>query len=149
MKEEQENFINPIDKDKITENPSTLPYAHDRGGQVVKPIDKGRIKGLAVQSMYEQADMQLDQIKEQIALLAKQAQNIHDRVDLSERIYLADMSFKPIISKVYHLYKRKNGQEVLSMVAPEEWGRSKPMEFVATVKLLSDHTWEVLKKAHE
>lgn len=139
-----ENFINPIDKDSITENPSTLPYAHERGGQVIKPIDKGRLKGNALAAMYEQSDMQLDQIKEQIELLAKQAQSIHNRVKISERIYQADMSIKPLVGKTYHLYKRPQGKEILSLVAPEEWGRSSKLEFIASVKLLADHTWEII-----
>ncbi len=144
MNNEMENFVNPIDKDSITENPSTLPYAHERGGQLIKPLDKGRIKGNALAAMYEQSDMQLDQIREQIELLAKQAQSIHDRVKISERIYQADMSIKPLVGKTYHLYRRPTGKEILSLVAPEEWGRSSKLEFVASVKLLADHTWEII-----
>lgn len=144
MNNEMENFVNPIDKDSITENPSTLPYAHERGGQLIKPLDKGRIKGNALTAMYEQSDMQLDQIKEQIELLAKQAQSIHDRVKISERIYQADMSIKPLVGKTYHLYRRPEGKEILSLVAPEEWGRSSKLEFIASIKLLADHTWEII-----
>ncbi|MEM8527113.1 MAG: DUF2452 domain-containing protein [Bacteroidota bacterium] len=135
---------NPIDKDKIAENPHLLPYAHTVGGAVIKPIDKGRVKGLAVSAMHEQTNMQLDQIRKQVELLVTQAQLIHDRVEVSERIYLADINFKPLIGTIYHLYRRKNGKDVLSMVAPNEWGRSQPYEFVASVKLLADHTWEIM-----
>jgi hypothetical protein len=144
MNNKMENFINPIDKDSITENPSTLPYPHERGGQLIKPLDKGRIKGNALAAMYEQSDMQLDQIKEQIELLARQAQAIQDRITVSERIYQADMSIKPLVGKTYHLYKRPQGKEILSLVAPEEWGKSNKLEFIATVKLLADHTWEII-----
>ncbi|MEN0045558.1 MAG: DUF2452 domain-containing protein [Bacteroidota bacterium] len=139
-----ESKENPIDKDKIAENPHLLPYAHTVGGAVIKPIDKGRVKGLAVSAMHEQTNMQLDQIRKQVELLVTQAQLIHDRVEVSERIYLADMNFKPLIGKTYHLYQRKNGKDVLSMVAPNEWGRSQPYTFVSSVKLLADHTWEIL-----
>ena len=94
--------------------------------------------------MYEQSDMQLDQIREQIELLAKQAQSIHDRVKISERIYQADMSIKPLVGKTYHLYRRPTGKEILSLVAPEEWGRSSKLNLIASVKLLADHTWEII-----
>ena len=144
MKEEKEAFINPIDKDKVAENPHLLPYAHSVGGAVIKPIDKGKVKGLAVTAMYEQTEMQLDQIREQIDLLAAQAQAIKNRVEVSESIYKAEMNFKPLIGKTYHLYEREEGKPVLSMVAPDEWGRKNPLHFKATVKLLSDHTWEIL-----
>jgi hypothetical protein len=57
------------------------------------------------------------------------------------------MGFDPLINHIYHLYKRDNGRHFLSMVAPAEWGRGKSVEFVATVKLLADHTWEIIRKA--
>ena len=142
-KNSPKEFINPIDKDKVAENPHLLPYAHTVGGAVIKPIDKGKVKGKAVAAMYEQTDMQLDQLRKQVELLAQQAQKIHDRVTISEKIYLADMSFEPLIGFIYHLYERSNGQNVLSMVGPKEWGSQPPFEFIATVKLLSDHTWEI------
>ena len=137
--------FNPIDKDKVAENPHLLPYAHTVGGSVIRPIDKGRVKGLAVSAMYDQTEAQLDQIREQVTLLAAQAEKIHKRVEISEKIYLAEINFKPLIGHTYHLYERKNGKEVLSMVGPNEWKKQIPFEkFIATVKLLSDHTWELL-----
>lgn len=143
---EQEEFVNPIDPDKVAENPHLLPYAHTVGGSVIKPIDKGRVKGLAVEAMYEQTEMQLDQIREQIDLLAQQAKMIHDRVQISEDIYLAEMSFKPLIGHLYHLYKKRDHSNVLSMIAPDEWGKKSPYDFVASVRLLADHTWEILNQ---
>jgi hypothetical protein len=142
---QKESFVNPIDPDKITENPHSLPYAHTVGGAVIKPEDRGKIKGRAMAAMYEQTDMHLGQIKEQIELLARQAKNIQHRVRISEEIYQAEMNFEPIIAKVYYLYRRSNGKAVVSMVSPPEWGKQPPFQFVATVQLLSDHTWEVLE----
>lgn len=143
-----ETFVNPIDVKKTAENPGLLPYAHTVGSAIIKPIDKGRTKGVALQAMYEQTNRQLDQIRKQVELLMTQAQAIHDRVDISERIYQADVNFKPIIGHTYHLYQRLNdGKDVLSMVAPEEWGASSPYTWRATLKLLADHTWDILEQA--
>lgn len=142
--QKEKEFVNPIDKDKIAEHPALLPYAHTVGGAVIKPIDKGKVKGLAVSAMHEQTNMQLDQIRQQVELLAEQAKAIHKRVEISERIYQANINFDPLINRTYHLYQRDNGDNVLSLVAPNEWGRSAKLEFLATVKLLADHTWEVL-----
>lgn len=139
----------PIDPDKIAENPGLLPYAHERGGATIKPIDKGKVKGLAMSAMYEQTDMQLDQIKAQIELLAKQANEIQNRMSISERIYAAEINFDPIISRTYYLYRRQSGQHVLSMVSPAEWGSNPPYNYLATVKLLGDHTWEVLERRED
>lgn len=141
-----ERPANPIDPDKITENPHNLPYAHTVGGVQIKPIDKGRVKGRAVSSMYEQTDMQLNQIRRQIELLAEQAKGIQTRVVVSEQIYQAEMNFEPLVGFTYHLYRRSNGQHVLSMVGPDEWGAQAPYTFVATARMLADHTWDILEE---
>ena len=136
---------NPIDKDKVTETPHTLAYAHTIGGVVIRPEDVGKSKGLALSAMQEQTDMQLQQIKDQITLLAEQVKKIERRKELSQLIYSAEMGFDPLIGHEYHLYQRKNGQLLMSMVAPESWGRSFPFErHLSKVKLLSDRTWEIL-----
>ncbi len=139
----QKEFINPIDPDKVTDSPHNLPYAHTVGGVQIRPIDKGRAKGRAVTAMYKQTDMQLEQIKKQIELLARQAKAIQGRVAVSEMIYNAEMNFEPLIGFTYHLYERSDQDYVLSMVSPREWGKNPPYKFIATVELLADHTWEV------
>ena len=140
-----EKWVNPIDPEKIAENPHLLPYAHTVGGAVIKPMDKGRMKGRAVAAMYEQTDLQLAQIKEQIDLLAQQARRLQERVSISEEIYLTDMNFEPLIGRIYFLYRQPSGKTVLSMVSPDEWGKKSPYTFVAEVKMLADHTWDVLR----
>ncbi|MDX1651034.1 MAG: DUF2452 domain-containing protein [Brumimicrobium sp.] len=146
-KKSQEEFINPIDPDKITENPHNLPYAHHTGSALVRPEDKGRIKGRAMNAMEHQTDMQMDQIYRQMELLAEQARNLQNRKTVSEKIYNAEMRFEPLINHIYHLYQREDSSYLLSLIAPDQWGRSrKNYDFVATVRLLADHTWEIIEK---
>ena len=141
---EEKEFINPIDPDKITESPGILEYAHHVGSAIIKPEDKGKIKGRSLAAMYEQTDQQLLQIKEQITLLAKQVRTIERRKSISEKIYDAKISFQPIIGSTYHLYKKEDGQFQVSMLSDAEWGRSKPdWEYLSAIKLLGDHTWEI------
>lgn len=145
-----EDFKNPIDKDKITETPNTLEYGHNVGSAVVKPEDQGKMKGRAVSAMEHQTDMQLDQIYQQMQLLADQAKKLNDRKLISTFIYQAEMRFEPLINHVYHLYQKEEGGFLLSLIAPDQWGRSKrSFEFIATVRLLADHTWEILDKNEE
>lgn len=140
-------YINPIDKDKITETPHNLPYPHTVGGAVIKPIDQGRTKALAIEAMHKQTDLQMNQIRKQMELLAEQAKKIQKRVEISEIIYGAEMGFKPLIGKTYHLYQRSDQTAVLSVVGPDEWGRKgcPYQDFLATICLLADHTWEVME----
>ncbi|MFT6809981.1 MAG: hypothetical protein ACJA01_003224 [Saprospiraceae bacterium] len=136
---------NPIDPDKVAQNPHLLPYAHTVGGAIIKPIDEGREKGVAMSAMYEQTATSLHQIKDQVELLLKQAQEIHDRIDISEKVYLAQCSFVPVMGQTYYLYEKSDGSSTLSMISPEEWGKKPPYHFLAKAKLLHDHTWDILE----
>ncbi|MFA5574200.1 MAG: DUF2452 domain-containing protein [Brumimicrobium sp.] len=150
QKKKQEDFINPIDPDKVTETPHSLPFPHTVGSVLVKPEDKGKIKSRALDAMEHQTDMQLQQLYEQMSLLAKQAKQLQARKEISEKIYTAEMRFEPLINHIYYLYQRKSGKFTLSLIAPEQWGKSKNnFKFIATVKLLADHTWDVIVQEEE
>jgi len=143
-------FINPIDKDKTAENPGLIEYPHTIGSVVIKPEDRGKLKSRALSAMREQTGKQLAQIQKQATLLAKQAQELQKRVEISEKIYLAELSFEPFVGHVYHLYN-KSGLFKLYLVGPNEWGKNRPetLEYISSVKLLSDHTWEVIDPLNE
>lgn len=124
---------------------SVLPYSASVSGAVIKPNEEGMIKHKALTAMEEQTNMQLEQIRKQIELLALQAHEIQKRKDLSMTIYGASLSFKPNIGQTYYLYEKKNGTFILSLVSPKEWGPGNPFKrFVAAVQLLADHTWKEL-----
>ncbi len=122
---------------------SVLPYAHSVSGVAIVPNQEGTIKHKALQAMAEQTDMQLNQIRKQIELLAVQANEIKRRKELSMTVYDAKINFVPQIGQVYHLYEKKNGDITLSLVSPKEWGGgSGPYSaHLGGVKLLADHTW--------
>jgi hypothetical protein len=121
---------------------SVLPYASSLTGVAIRPTKEGVIKHKALSAMEEQTNMQLNQIKEQIELLARQAQEIKKRKELSLMIYEAKLNFKPQIGSTYHLYEKKDCSHILSLVAPKEWGGSGPFkQFISSVQLLADHTW--------
>lgn len=139
------DFINPIDPDKVAKNPGLLPYGHTVGAPAIRPEDIGKKKSRALSAMQEQTDMQLMQIKEQIDLLARQAKAIQDRIEVSNKIYDAIMGFEPLIGHTYHLYFTKEETYKLLMLSPNEWDCvKKNLEFTASVKMLGDHTWEII-----
>lgn len=147
MSDSKKRDFNPIDKDKIAENPHNLPYAHNVGSAIIFPDDKERIKGHAMSAMVEQTNLQMKQIYDQMELLINQANHLKKRVELSEQIYSAEMGFKPLTGHTYHLYEKEDGNKVLSMIGPNQWNKGcKYHRFVATAKLLGDHTWEILEQ---
>lgn len=121
---------------------SVLPYSSSVGGALIKPTEEGVIKHKALSAMEEQTNMQLDQIRQQIELLAVQAQQIQKRKELSMMIYNAKLSFQPTIGQTYYMYQKKDGNYLLSLVSQKEWGNSMPYQsFISAVRLLADHTW--------
>lgn len=137
---------NPVDKDKTTDKPGLIDFPHHIGSAPVIKNDPHLIKNRAMSAMREQTNAQWQQIQEQLEVLKQQAEKLKRRIEFSERVYNAQMSFEPVIGHVYYLYHHKNkGTDVLMLVHPGEW-RSMPsyLEFQCAVKLLSDHTWEVL-----
>ena len=138
-------MINPIDKDKVAENPGLIAYPHNVGSIAIKPEDQGKLKSRALSAMREQTNRQLAQLQKQAELIALQANELVKRVEVSEKIYLAELSFEPFVGNVYHLYKKEDKYKLM-LIAPNEWGSSKRMylEYISSVKLLSDHTWEIV-----
>lgn len=124
---------------------SVLPYSASVSGAVIKANEEGIIKHKALTAMEEQTNMQLEQIRKQIELLALQAHEIQKRKELSMMIYNARLSFKPNIGQTYYLYEKQDDSFMLSLVSPKEWGAGGPFKkFVAAVQLLADHTWKEL-----
>lgn len=134
------------EQEKASETPGLIAFPHTVGSAVIRPEDRGKIKGRALAAMRDQTNRQMQQLYRQAQLLAEQAQEIQRRAEVSEKIYEAEINFEPLIGHQYHLYQRPEGAHLLSMIGPGEWGRSKvPGEHIATVRLLPDHTWEVSK----
>lgn len=147
--------IRPIDIDKIdlerlkqqtTDLPSLLQFAHDRSSALINPEDQGKIKARALLAMQEQTKREFDQILNLIQPLMEQAEKLKKRVLVSELIYMAQIPFDPIIGQNYFVYKKADGQTTLSLISPSEWGAKMPFaSFEGEVKLLSDHTWELVE----
>ena len=136
---------NPIDDLKVAENPGLMGYAHTAGGAVIRPEDMGKVKGKAQMAMRQQTFDQLEKVYQQMEVLAQQAKAIKDRIEVSEKIYNAQMGFEPVINHCYFLYEKLDGGLVLSMVSPDEWGRKFPFNcFIAEALLLADHTRKVV-----
>src|SRR6478736_8778782 len=97
---------------------SVLPYSSSVSGAVIRPTEEGVIRHKALTAMEEQTNMQLEQIRKQIELLALQAQEIQKRKELSFMIYNAKLQFKPNIGQTYYLYEKKDDSHMLSLVSP-------------------------------
>jgi hypothetical protein len=141
---EPKKFDQEIDPKTTVANPGLISFAHNIGSAVIRPEDAGKIKHKGLTAMRQQADRNLKQLYEQMQLLVNQANSLQKRLELSERIYMSELKFEPVVGNTYYLYKRADGVDFVSMVAPDEWGRSsKKPSFLAKITLLADYTWEI------
>lgn len=141
--------IKSVDMNRLKLNAADLPglveYATNASSALINPVDEGKIKSRALRAMHQQTAKQMDQLLEQMQPLIEQAAKLKKRVEVSEIIYNAKMSFEPMIGQIYHLYLKKDETHLLSIIGPTEWGNDMPYkECIASVELLADHTWDVL-----
>lgn len=135
---------------KTVDLPGLIDYAHSVGGFSIAPTQEGAIKSKSLEAMKEQTTEQLGMLFEQMKLLARQAQEIKDRVDISQIIYKAELKFEPVMGKTYFLYSKKDGGHIISLIGPEEWGKNPSFEkIIAKIQLLHDHTWKIIQKFDE
>lgn len=116
---------------------------------LIRPIDKGKLKAVALETVEKQAHEQIAMLKKQADLILEQVKRIEERVKISAEIYQADLGFEPVIGHQYHLYENEIGNRKLSMIGPNEWNTksSRLWQFLATVKLNADRSWDVVKMA--
>ncbi len=135
---------------KVTDMPSLLEYAHTVGGFAIVPTNEGQIKSHARDAMKEQTEEQLSLIFEQMKTLARQVQDIKKRVYVSDLIYNVQMTFTPLVGKIYYLYEMPEGKRYLSLISPKEWGdKMDGQAYIAEVRLNADHTWKVIHSSIE
>jgi hypothetical protein len=143
MMQEEDQVVPP--------NQSLSPIPLHVGSPPIKPEDRRMLQANAVEAMQVHANEQVDMLRRQAELIMQQAREVEERLKIANEIYKSEIRFTPKIHGTYHLYEKHNGERLLSMIAPNEWGRSCPWEkYIATVKLLGDQTWEVLERGeHE
>lgn len=130
-----------------TDFPGLMEYPHHAGSMPVVPTEEGMVKARSLQAMEEQTYSTMGILADFMKLAMKHAAQVKERVEISKDIYNAKISFEPLIGQEYFLYERECGEKVLSLVTPTEWGDTIPFRrSVAQVRLLADHTWEVLEK---
>uniref|UniRef100_A0A8C2NCS3 DUF2452 domain-containing protein n=1 Tax=Capra hircus TaxID=9925 RepID=A0A8C2NCS3_CAPHI len=80
-------------------------------------------------------------IAEQIEHLQEQARKVLEdaRRDADLHHVACNMVKKP--GNIYYLYKRESGQQYFSIISPEEWGTSRPHDFLGAYKLQHDLSW--------
>ena len=96
-----------------TYDASLKPYATNLGAPVITSTDTIAWKNRSINKLNHKVQTRFKEIKEQYEQLMQEFEDnrlIHD----------AKFSFEPIIGQHYHLYVRENGENFLSIIAPNE-----------------------------
>jgi hypothetical protein len=130
--------------DSYSGEASLSPIPLTISSPVIRPEDRNQIKANAVEAMHHYANQEIAMLKKQADLIMQQVHEIENRLKISEQIYHSDIRFVPVIGQIYHLYQKED-HYTLSLIGPGEWGRStNTRNYVASVKLLGDHSWELI-----
>jgi len=135
---------------KSYDGPASLsPIPLTVSSPAIRPEDKRLITANALETAHYQAEQQIDILRKQAELLMEQAKAIQMRVEVSRKIYEADLNFQPVIHETYYVYRRNNDTLFISMISNGEFTRRVDLQYLHTVRLLPDKTWEVLDSADD
>ncbi len=118
--------------DSFVPDRKTKEYPTEIGSQKFSPDNISLFKLEKTQKVKTYFTSKFDEIQ-------KQYQDLMDEIITNERLYKSNHNFEPVLGIDYHLYKRENGEEFLSMISPTEWDK---FEFIGTFQLLSDGRWK-------
>ncbi|SDE30901.1 Protein of unknown function [Pricia antarctica] len=107
------------------------PYATNIGAPVIKSTDSIAWKNRSVTKLNHKVQTRFKEIKEQYEQLMQEFED-------NRLLYDAKFTFEPIIGQHYHLYVSENGENFLSIIAPDECSFSSLGSFY----LNADQTWE-------
>lgn len=119
----------------------STPYPVSRMAPATELVDLAAQIDEADRMLTCVTEAKLKQIAEQIRGLRRQAATILQTTLRDQQLHRARCNFQRRPGGVYHLYRRANGEEYLSMLAPAEWGAAPPHSFVGTFRLENDMSW--------
>lgn len=120
---------------------NTAPYPVSRMAPATELVDLAAQIAEADNMLANVSHAKLRQIAEQIKGLQQQATEILQATARDQQLHRAQCNFQRKPGTIYHLYRRPDGRDYLSMLAPREWGGEPPHEFLGSYRLESDMSW--------
>ncbi|CAM4334507.1 DUF2452 domain-containing protein [Zobellia nedashkovskayae] len=107
------------------------PYATSVGAPVITITDTIAWKNRSISKVNHKIEARYVELKAEYDKMMQE-------FEFNKLIYNAKFNFEPIIGKIYHLYKRENGESFLSIIAPEECR----FNALGSFYLNADQIWE-------
>lgn len=124
---------------------SSVPYALDRGSQNFSLVEVKSKKDQQYNLAIKQAQQEFENLKQIAEVINKQAQQIKDRLEITQIIYQAEYNFTPIPDSIYWVAKdTEKDIFILCILGPKEWATNPPenYEYISEVKYLANGLWE-------
>ena len=121
------------------------PYPLSRLAPSIELVELARELSEADDMLTVQATAQLRLLAEQMAQLRAKARRILSETREHQELHRAQCGFSKKPGHAYHLYKKRSGTLVFSLVGPSEWGPKAPFEYVGTYRLELDKTWKKIE----
>ncbi len=128
--------------ENVPEPPHRSPYPVSRLSPGIELVDLAKEIGDADDALTRQATAQLRLLAEQIEQLRARARDILAQTRENQELHRVQCSFSKKAGQSYHLYEKKGGRLVFSMIAPDEWITDPPFAYVGTYRLEADKTWQ-------
>lgn len=119
--------------DRVADNKSTMPYGDSVSAPAITKVDTTGYRQVKSKEASAKLRGRYEELQEEFRQLVATSED-------TQRMYDATVSFVPIIGHTYHLYRRENGEEWVSMIAPEEFG-TYYFEYIGSYRLATDSVW--------
>ncbi len=122
----------------------TAPYPVSRMAPAVELVDLAREIAEADKMLASNAHGKLKVLAEQMRALQAQARGVLEQTRRDQQLHRAQCNFQRQPGRTYHLYRRPNGVQYFSMLAPEEWGGEPPHAYEGSYRLETDMSWSAV-----
>jgi len=125
-------------------NKNVTPYATEAGGPKFDLVPVTKQKDIMLNVARLHAQQEYDRIMELVTVLQKQAEQIKQRLDITDMVHAAEYQFQIAHGNIYWLlYDHRKNVTRLSINGPDDWSSSPPeeYEYITQIKWLGDHTW--------
>jgi hypothetical protein len=117
------------------------PYPLSRLSAKHDLIDVAREIQRADAALAAVAGAQLETIARQIRELQSEAARVLEAARRDAELHRATCRFKKIPGRVYHLYRKPDGERYFSMLSCEDWAGAPPHVFEGSYRLEADMRW--------
>lgn len=130
-------------------NRNVSPYPTESGSVKFDLVPVEQQKDIMINVARMHAEQEYNRIMELVSVLQKQAEEIKQRLAITDMVHAAKYDFQIAHGNTYWLiYDHRKNISRLSIMGPTDWSTGIPegYEYITQVKWLGDYTWQEIKE---